>query len=97
MTHSARHQVLADYRQLRGTGLAPFAVMDAIRNDRANLIAMLYSHGRTPSEPIVAEWVAATDYLNSMTARPAWWWHPHPRPRSPRRRPGRRRRYPATV
>lgn len=92
MDPTARGQVLADYRQLRRTGAAPFAVMDAIRNDRANKVALYVSGDHTPPAWLMAEWRAATDYLNSMTKRTAWWWTPTTTPRPPRQRQARRRR-----
>lgn len=92
MNTTARAQVLADYRQLRRTGIAPAHVMEAVRNDRANMVAMFVAHGRKPPPALVDEWQEATDYLNSMTTRTTWWWQATTPGQLAKRRKARRRR-----
>lgn len=92
MDNQARQQVLADYRWLRRTRMAPYQVMEHIRNEAANQLALYVAHDKRPPLELIARWRAATDYLNSMTARTSWWWHPTIPRQAPRRRQTRRRR-----
>lgn len=92
MDNHARLAVLTDYRALRRTRMAPYQVMEHIRNDAANQVALYVAHDRHPPAELTARWQAANGYLNSMTARTSWWWHPTIPRQAPRRRQTRRRR-----
>lgn len=88
MDPALRKEVLAEYRQLRGAGPAPYVVMGMLRDGSANLIAEAVAAGTTPPEWLVDKWTIATAYLNDMAAKPPYWWKPRhkPAPR-PHRRP----------
>lgn len=88
MDPALKREVLAEYRQLRGAGPAPYVVMGMLRDGSANLIAEAVAAGTEPPDWLVDRWRAATEYLNSMVDKPPYWWKPALWPRTP---PPRRR------
>lgn len=74
MDEALKQEVLAEYRQLRGTGAAPYAVMGMLRDGAANMIAQSVAIGADPPAYLIDRWQTATDYLNSMATRPRYWW-----------------------
>lgn len=92
MDNHAKLAVLTDYRRLRRSRMAPYLAMEHIRNEAANQLALYLAHDRRPPGDLLGRWQAANDYLNSMTARTSWWWHPTIPRQAPRRRLIPRRR-----
>lgn len=77
VTSTDRAEVLATYYHLRRTsGATPYAIMDTIRTNAANIIARSYAERGIALPVFVARWAAADQYIDRMIDQGGYWFRP---------------------
>lgn len=71
---AAAQWVLREYRKQRAYNSSPWQTMHNVRDLLAGTICMEVARGEMPPVHLIGQWQAASSYLQSMHARPTYWW-----------------------